>query len=412
MYLVIKKKTWKNYLNVLYCVYMHVAPNGKRYVGITSLKPEKRWANGEGYRSQTIFYRAIKKYGWENFKHVILEEELSFEQACEREQYYIKKYKTNLNRWQNPSYGYNRDDGGCTKEPGTYHHTKQTIDKIRLSNKPQWKAIDVFDISGSYLYTTPTMTEAAVRTNVNVPNISKICKGVKYSANHYIFKYHNETKNKSIDPNWLSEMNFGQYTYKGKVYVWNNITGAFIKEFNSIDDVCREYNKKRGYILDAIREQRSTRIGYIFTKEKKPPRKLKKFNGKKVAVNAYSLSGDYLKSFSTITEAALYLEKAGCGNKIINKNNIRRALNNFGLTCGQYRWTKGKPVSHIDVPIRPHYKSVAVIQMTVDGDFISGYDSYKHAAEAVNRTWTNIRSCVQGTRNTCGGYVWKQAIIA
>lgn len=391
---------------------MHIFPNKKRYIGITSMKPEKRWNRGKGYKNQPVVYKAIIKYGWDNISHEIIETGLNYKQACKKEQYYIEKYKTNLNKYQNPSYGYNRDSGGCVKEPGTYHHSEQTINKIRSSNSNQWKAIDVFDINGHYLYTTSTITEATVKTNVAASNITKICKGIGYSANHYIFRYHNVSKNKDINSNQLSEIHFGRYAYKGKVYVWDNVTGRLIKEFKNIDDVCREYNKTRSYILNAIREQRNTRIGYIFTKEKKAPKKIKKCNGKTVAVNMYSLTGDYLKSFNTITEAALYLEKVGRGNKITNKSNIRRALNNFGLTCGQYRWAKSGLASHIDVSIRPHYKSVAVIQMTVDGDFVNGYDSYKHAAEAVNRTWTNIRSCVQGKRNTCGGYVWKQAIIA
>lgn len=395
-----------------WCVYMHIFPNKKRYIGITSTKPERRWAGGEGYKSQPVVYAAIVKYGWDNIAHKILEKGLNYKQACKKEQYYIEKYKTNLNKYQNPSYGYNRDSGGCVKEPGTYHHSVETINKIRLANNNQWKAVDVFDIDGYYLYTTSTITEAAEKTNVAVSNVTKICKGINKSANHYIFRYHNATKNKNLHSEPLSEINFGHYAYIGKVYAWNNVTGAFIKEYKSIDDVCEEFNKNRHYIIDAIREQRSTRIGYIFTKEKIPPKKLKKYNGKKVKVNMYSLKGEYLNSFDTITKAASYLELAGYGNKISNKSDIRRALNNLGRTCGGYKWTTGDPVSHIDIPIRPHYKSIAVIQMTTEGDFINGYDTYKHAGEAVNRSWTNIRSCVRGERKTCGGYIWKQAIIA
>lgn len=56
----------------VYTVYMHVSPSGKRYIGITSQKVEKRWANGKGYKTQQYFYRAIKKYGWNNFQHIIV----------------------------------------------------------------------------------------------------------------------------------------------------------------------------------------------------------------------------------------------------------------------------------------------------------------------------------------------------
>ena len=64
-----------------YTLYRHVAPNGKMYVGITSKKPEYRWENGNGYEANQHFTRAIKKYGWDNFKHEILLTNLSEEDA-------------------------------------------------------------------------------------------------------------------------------------------------------------------------------------------------------------------------------------------------------------------------------------------------------------------------------------------
>ena len=58
----------------LYTVYKHISPSGKVYIGITSKKPEYRWNHGRGYKEidQPVFYRAIKKYGWDNITHEIL----------------------------------------------------------------------------------------------------------------------------------------------------------------------------------------------------------------------------------------------------------------------------------------------------------------------------------------------------
>ena len=97
-----------------YFLYMHINKiNNKKYIGITHQKsPELRWGiNGRNYSSSPYFYQAILKYGWNNFEHVIIEEGLSKEQACQLEIDLIKKYNT-----QNKLFGYNILKGGNTPE--------------------------------------------------------------------------------------------------------------------------------------------------------------------------------------------------------------------------------------------------------------------------------------------------------
>ena len=108
-----------------YTVYMHICPNDKKYIGITSQKIERRWGtNGNGYKSQ-IFYRAITKYGWKNFKHKILYINLTKEEAEKIEIKLIKKYNTLL-----PN-GYNIETGGnsCGK------FSEETKKKLSESKK-------------------------------------------------------------------------------------------------------------------------------------------------------------------------------------------------------------------------------------------------------------------------------------
>ena len=77
----------------MWTVYMHICPDNKKYIGITSLIPEDRWKNGNGYFEQ-YFYKAIKKYGWDNIQHIILADGLTEDEAYEMEEYYIHKHKT------------------------------------------------------------------------------------------------------------------------------------------------------------------------------------------------------------------------------------------------------------------------------------------------------------------------------
>ena len=89
-----------------YIVYMHISPSGKRYIGITSQEPKKRWNNGKGYKGQ-IFYNAINKYGWDNIEHIIIAKELTKEEAEWLEIELIREFDTT-----NPSKGYNVTKGG------------------------------------------------------------------------------------------------------------------------------------------------------------------------------------------------------------------------------------------------------------------------------------------------------------
>ena len=110
-----------------YCVYVHTNKvNGKRYVGITSMLPEKRWANGHGYRSNVLFYRAIQKYGWESFKHSVLFDGLTREEAYAKEIELISTFKAS-----NPRFGYNIDKGGNGSNRITEETRKKLSDGIR-----------------------------------------------------------------------------------------------------------------------------------------------------------------------------------------------------------------------------------------------------------------------------------------
>ena len=112
-----------------FSVYLHIAPNGKKYVGITSRCVNERWQNGNGYKSQ-IFYRAIRKYGWDNIEHIVLFENLTKGEAEEKEKELIKKYNSN-----NPKFGYNRNEGGLGNKGSTI--SEETRKKISVAQKKE-----------------------------------------------------------------------------------------------------------------------------------------------------------------------------------------------------------------------------------------------------------------------------------
>lgn len=91
-----------------YSVYAHInKQNGKMYIGCTGkFPPSLRWGkNGSGYNNgQEKFQKAIEKYGWDSFEHVVLEFGLSQEDALYLEETLIAKYDTVENGY-NAAYG-------------------------------------------------------------------------------------------------------------------------------------------------------------------------------------------------------------------------------------------------------------------------------------------------------------------
>lgn len=92
----------------MYCVYLHLnIINNKKYIGVTN-DTKRRWRqNGIEYKNSPHFYEAIKKYGFDSFEHIILEDNLTECEAFKREIYYISYYDST-----NKSKGYNIAPGG------------------------------------------------------------------------------------------------------------------------------------------------------------------------------------------------------------------------------------------------------------------------------------------------------------
>ena len=95
-------------------IYMYTFPNGKKYIGATTRPLSHRQGSSwQKYKRSTLLYEAIQEFGTENIDQTILFEGFMENRlAHELEAFFIEVYKTNANRYSNPSYGYNQTDGG------------------------------------------------------------------------------------------------------------------------------------------------------------------------------------------------------------------------------------------------------------------------------------------------------------
>lgn len=170
-----------------YKLYVHIAPNGKRYYGITKTSPKERWKNGKGYNNNQYFTRAIKKYGWNNIKHIILFDSLTETEAKELEQYYIQWYNT-----ADRKYGYNISLGGESNNHSEETKQKMSESKKGINNgmygihrysKDNPNSKSVICITTKRLFCTGI--DGAHYYNVSNASVSSCCKGKLKSAGKY-----------------------------------------------------------------------------------------------------------------------------------------------------------------------------------------------------------------------------------
>lgn len=172
-----------------YIVYKHIAPNNKSYIGITKRHPKDRWRNGNGYKNNIYFFRAIQKYGWDNFEHKILLRHLTKEQAEYAEKLFIEYW--NLT---NPLYGYNLESGGNLRKECS-DVTRQRMSKAHigkhLSLETRQKLSEARRGEKNPMYGKPSPMHGKHLTEEHRHKISKAQRGEK---NHMYGKRYNHTE--------------------------------------------------------------------------------------------------------------------------------------------------------------------------------------------------------------------------
>ena len=221
----------------MYTLYQHRNKiNGKIYIGITRRSPTERWGSrGSRYYSSPHFNSAIKKYGWDNFEHIILLENLTQEEASQKEKEYIALFHSNERE-----YGYNETTGGeisfeLTEEAkkkkseamkgnknGCHPCSKETKEKIRKAllgkkfseerkeklriaaknrksppcseekkeklrnNYPKMKPVYCAETDTVY----KSVQECARQLGVEATTVSAVCRGKIHSHKGFHFRYY------------------------------------------------------------------------------------------------------------------------------------------------------------------------------------------------------------------------------
>lgn len=221
-------------MELKFIVYEHVNLfNNKRYIGITSQIPEVRWQRGSGYRENTIFFRAIKKYGWDNFEHNILYEGLSNREALEIESTLIKKYKSLGVR-------YNISDG---------------YEELGISKRIP---IIVYDTGGNYVGAYISIHKASIELGIPETNITMALSN-KYNitqAKGYVFLKEGDNILDKLD-----KVN-KRHSSARRPVIQLTKNGQILAEFNSVSDAANSLGCGTGSISNCLKGRYKTAAGY------------------------------------------------------------------------------------------------------------------------------------------------------
>jgi hypothetical protein len=195
--------------------------NKKVYIGKTSASLDERFrshiydSSKPRYKKRRVLYRAMQKYGVDKFYVEVLEDNLTEEKACEKEIYYINKYRSYVGF--KDCNGYNMTLGGDgphfadydlivdvlrkndmnkSKTARELHCTRKTVCKacrelsISTPSKGLHKIVEMYDIATNVLLKTFSTLKSAKKYIHEISDSMGTALNSKnsYIVNGYLFK--------------------------------------------------------------------------------------------------------------------------------------------------------------------------------------------------------------------------------
>lgn len=272
-------------------IYKLTSPKGKHYIGQT-INMERRLSDYKTFHhceNQKKLYNAIKKYGFENFEHSILEtleNESKLElqtKLNELEIFYIKKYDCIQN-------GYNICTGGNQHRLGVKETEEQKQKKRdmwtsekRLIQSEKWKGlanprkgkkfgrsshakyVNQYTLEGIFIKTWESLTSITKEIpTFNFKNISSACNNKIKQAYGFIWRF---KENESTE-NIIVDLSRKEYTrtkeVKGTTIYQFNLLGVFIAEFKNMQEASRQSGVPQSNISKCCSKERKKAGGFIW----------------------------------------------------------------------------------------------------------------------------------------------------
>lgn len=218
---------------------------------------KRDWVNGT-----TNFYKAIQKYGWNNFSYEVIENCLETE-LNEKEQFWVNYYDSYNN-------GYNMTLGGSNQHSVSHQKIYELYDngmspiqiakKLKIGTSTVYQSLNSYlpyinqerdlnytiyqyDLEGNYIQSWNSCKEAGNNLNICASTIGKAISGKRKSAGGFQW---NKQKFSKISPLLKTSLPKIVYQYDLK----NN----FIKSFNSVSEASEIIHGDASAIRRAARQ--------------------------------------------------------------------------------------------------------------------------------------------------------------
>ena len=331
-----------------YCVYKHVFPDGRVYIGKTSKMPLLRWHTG--YKSQYEIKQAIEAIG-DNWIDSI--------------QHYYLSSNGEWTLW-NRDLGFK--DTNLFSISGASRLEKKWIAEYDATNVQ--KGLNA-TTGGDKGFTFNT--EAVSRSRAAMPDRSG------ENSPFYGKKMPEETKRKLSEKAKQRIAETGVVNFKGKHH--NEETKSVLREKALERDAAGIKPFKGKHHKESTKK--------IISDTNSEP------------VTQYTLDGKKIKTYKSATDAA--------NDMSVTVSSISACVNGHTKSSGGYIWRHEDMDQLLEGDLhKPHGKARPVLQLDKSGNVIARYESVNDAAKAVNHTVTSICTALKkGGEATAGGYLWR-----
>lgn len=253
-------------------IYRYESPSGKYYIGQT-IDEKRRKVTHKRLASKGVtlpFYKAIRKYGFENFEYVVLFTIQS--KSRERvkvalnalEKYYISKYR------RGGKLLYNVTDGGdgiigdkVTDKIIAYWKGKSEQEMKDWSNKISFsksKPVLQFNLDGTFVKEYANIYRSQIK---NPQEVMRCVRGEICTSGGYIWKYKKDCENLLTRSGNLRKqyINLSKSGPPKKPILQYSKNGEFIQEWASASDV--QFVKRKA-IVECLSGRNKTAGGFIW----------------------------------------------------------------------------------------------------------------------------------------------------